>query len=172
MSVKNVVWKVLNGFQSYSLVHWKLRNYILRSAGCSIDESSIIGAGVFVGSNLLKIKEKVFINIGVFLDGNAEIYIGEYARIGPYVRILTGSHRYANSVLRRGPKSTEDINLPVIIERGCWLGMGVMVMPGVRISEGCVIAAGAVVDKSTSPNGLYAGIPAKRIKDLSVDDDE
>jgi len=123
----------------------------------------------FIGSNKLQIENSVFINIGAFLDGSAEIFIGEHVRIGPFVRILTGTHVYANAVLRRGPKSTQHINLPVRIERGCWLGIGVTVMPGVSIAEGCVVAAGALVLASTEPNGLYAGVPAKRVRDLPVE---
>lgn len=52
------------------------------------------------------------------------------------------------------------------MEDGCWLGGNVTVLPGVTIGRGCVIAAGAVVTKSCDPNGLYAGVPARRIRDL------
>ena len=44
--------------------------------------------------------------------------------------------------------------------------MRAIILPGVTIAEGCVIAAGAVVNKSTEPDGLYAGVPARRVKDL------
>ncbi len=49
--------------------------------------------------------------------------------------------------------------------------MGAIIMPGVTIAEGCVVAAGAVVTRSTEPNGLYAGNPAVRKKDLSTEED-
>ena len=47
-----------------------------------------------------------------------------------------------------------------------WICAGAAILPGVQIASGCVIAAGAVVTHSTAPNGLYAGIPAIRKKDL------
>lgn len=59
--------------------------------------------------------------------------------------------------------------LPVIIERGCWVGLGAIILPGVTVREGCVIGAGAVVVHSTLPNGLYVGNPAKRVKDLPTE---
>ena len=49
---------------------------------------------------------------------------------------------------------------------GCWICAGCTILPGVTIGEGCVIAAGSVVNKDCAPDGLYAGVPAKRIKDL------
>jgi maltose O-acetyltransferase len=54
----------------------------------------------------------------------------------------------------------------VSVGNGSWLGTGVTVLPGVTIGEGCVIAAGAVVTADCAPDGLYAGVPARRIRDL------
>lgn len=52
----------------------------------------------------------------------------------------------------------------IIIGDDVWIGYGAQIMPGVNISDGCVIAAGAVVTKNTEPYGIYGGIPAKKIK--------
>ncbi|MCR4913326.1 MAG: acyltransferase [Lactobacillus sp.] len=56
--------------------------------------------------------------------------------------------------------------MPVKIDDGCWIGANVTILPGVHIGKGCVIGAGAVVNKDCEPNGVYVGVPAKRIKDL------
>ena len=56
----------------------------------------------------------------------------------------------------------------IVVEDGAWIGASCTILPNVTIANGCVIAAGSVVTKSTEPNGLYAGVPAKRIKDLPV----
>lgn len=53
-----------------------------------------------------------------------------------------------------------------MIEDGCWIGACTTIMPGVKIAKGCVIGSHSLVLKDTEPNGLYTGIPAKRIKDL------
>lgn len=141
---------------------------MLRLFGSSISSSALIAENVYIGSPLLSLGEGTHVNVGCFLDGSAAITLAEGVRLGPYCKILTGTHTYANGVLRRG-KGSIDINKSVTIERGCWAGMGVIVLPGVVLSEGCVIAAGAVVVDSTLPNGLYAGIPARRIKDLPTE---
>ncbi|NMC13019.1 MAG: acyltransferase, partial [Chloroflexi bacterium] len=46
-----------------------------------------------------------------------------------------------------------------------WIGAGVKILDGVVVSKGCVLAAGAVITHSTEPYGVYAGVPARRIKD-------
>jgi maltose O-acetyltransferase len=58
------------------------------------------------------------------------------------------------------------MNKPVTVGDGCWLGACCIILPGVAIASGCIIAAGAVVSKSTEENGLYAGVPARRIRSL------
>ena len=54
----------------------------------------------------------------------------------------------------------------ITIGSGVWIGADVTILPGINIADGCVIGAGSVVAKSTQPDGLYCGNPAKRIKDL------
>ena len=54
----------------------------------------------------------------------------------------------------------------ITIEKGVWITSNCTVLPGVTIGKGCVIAAGSVVTKNCTENGLYAGVPACRVKDL------
>lgn len=109
-----------------------------------------------------------FVNIGGFIDGSAPVTLEDHVRVGPYVRILTGTHQYRHSVIRRDPRDGT-VGRPVLVKRGCWIGMGCSILPGVTVAEGCVIAAGAVIVDDTEPNGLYGGVPAKRIRDLPTD---
>lgn len=162
--------RIIFNFTSMSIIHPVFRGFLLRALGCSLGPGARIMSSVFIGGRDIFLGKMVVLNVGCFLDSSCTITVGDFVRMGPYVRILTGTHSYANSVIRRGPGS-KNISLPVVIERGCWIGMGAMIMPGVTVREGCVIAAGAVVNSSTQPNGLYAGVPAVRIKDLSVSDD-
>lgn len=141
---------------------------MLRLVGLQIHPTARLYEGIYLGRNLT-LGRHVVINCGAFIDGSAPVTIEEYTRLGPHVRILTGTHEYRRSDVRRWP-SDPCIAKPVRIERGCWLGMGAMVLPGVTIREGCIIAAGAVVIQDTLPHGLYAGVPAKRVKDLPVEE--
>lgn len=82
---------------------------------------------------------------------------------GPNVLIFTGTHDI-------GPASCRAVHpakfAPVVIGNGCWLGAGVIVHAGLTIGAGCVIASGAVVTADCEPNGLYAGVPAVRKREL------
>ena len=111
-----------------------------------------------------------FINVGSFIDGCASVILEEYVRVGPYVKILTGTHKLRNSPLRRWPKDPV-VSKSVIIKRGCWLGIGCIILPGVTIAPGCVIGSGAVVTKDTEPHGFYVGVPAIRLKDLPINEE-
>lgn len=160
---------IINGLQSAWWVKARWRRAMLVFAGADIQPDAIIRQGCFIGSNTLTIASNVYISVGVFLDGSAPITIADHVRIGPYTKILTGSHPVRSSVIRR--RAGENLNLPVSIGRGSWIGMSVSILPGVQIAEGCVIAAGTVLTKSTQPNGLYAGNPGVRKRDLSTEED-
>jgi len=160
-------WKYINWIQSSPLMPAWLRTQFLILCGAKIHSSVRISSHVFIGSNRLSISKNVFINIGCFLDGNEEIVIEEAVRVGPYTKFLTASHTINPDIFRRAGIS-KNINLPVFVGRGSWIGIGATILPGVRIEEGCIIGAGALVIKSTKPNGLYAGLPARRIKDLPL----
>jgi maltose O-acetyltransferase len=164
---RDYFWGLFNLLQRSPAVPMRWRMALLRRAGCRLGPGAELREDVFVGSSTLTMGANCYGNRGCFLDGSAPIVIGDHVRIGPHVKLLTGSHTYQRSVIRRGPSSV-DIRLPVVVERGCWIGIGTIVMPGVRIAQGCVIAAGSVLLQSTEPNGLYAGNPARRLRDLPL----
>lgn len=58
---------------------------------------------------------------------------------------------------------------PVTIQRGCWIGEKVVVLPGVTLGERTIVAAGAVVTKSIPAYSMVAGVPAKIIKQYSFE---
>lgn len=104
-----------------------------------------------------------FLNEGVFLD--RQVHLGRNVYIGPRAMIITAAHAVGGSELRAalgGPQ-------PVSVGDGTWIGAGAILLPGITVGEGCVIGAGAVVTRSCAPNGLYAGVPAQRLKDLPID---
>lgn len=107
-----------------------------------------------------------FINDGVKfyfgLSSRSKIYIEDNVYIGMNTSLICVSHKLATSDKRAG----ENIYGTICIEKGVWIGANVTVLPNVKIGKGCVIAAGAVVTVNCEENGLYAGIPAKRIKNL------
>lgn len=170
-ALRDYAWKLFNEIQQSALLPIPARRLLLRTVGVDIHRSAVVCERVYLGSRQLSLGVDVFVNVGSFIDGSARVSIGDYTRMGPFVRILTGTHDYQNSVIRRRRREGT-IARPVTIERGCWIGMGASIMPGITIAEGCVVAAGSLVLMSTGPNGLYAGVPAVRKRDLSTVDDD
>ena len=99
-----------------------------------------------------------------------ELYIGDYVCIGAEVVILMGgnhTHRVDWFSLYPFMDVIEDAYIgkgDTHIEDGVWLGMRAMVMPGVTIGEGAVVAANSVVTKDVAPYSIVGGSPAKVVK--------
>lgn len=161
--------KLVLHVQASPLIPTRIRRRLVSWAGVRVSPGVLIAPYSFFGGGEVNLGQHVFVNAGAFLDGSGPITIGDYTRLGPKVTLLTGTHAYRRSTIRRGPFDPT-IARPIVIERGCWLGVNTTVLPGVTIREGCVIAAGAVVIRDTEPNGMYAGNPARRIKDLPTDE--
>ena len=98
----------------------------------------------------------------VTLDGRGGLEIGKNVNISSEVMLWTAQHDYNDPHFKTYYKK-------ITIEDWVWLGPRVIVLPGVTVAKGCVIAGGAVVTKDTEPFGLYGGIPAKRIGERSQD---
>lgn len=115
----------------------------------------------FTGKKV-SIGKGTFINYSCFFDNSASITIGDNCDIAFGVTFCTSTHEMGSSERRAGSA----IGQPIIVGKGCWIGARSMILPGVSIGSGCIIAAGSVVTKECEPNSLYAGVPAKRIKIL------
>jgi maltose O-acetyltransferase len=140
---------------------------LLKMAGIKIGKNAWIRPDISIIKTNIHMGDHCGINEGVLLDSNGCITIGDYSRIGPRSVIITATHEMEHSIPRRnGAKTTPLVVKPVVIERGCWVQSSVTINPGVTIKEGCVIGVGAVVTRSTEPNGFYGGVPAKRLRDL------
>ncbi|WP_237237353.1 DapH/DapD/GlmU-related protein [Rothia nasimurium] len=164
--IKIYVKKNINYISSYPFVPMGLRWRVLRLSGSKgISRANIEKLNNFTGFNT-SIGDGSFVNQGSYFDSSAPITIGREVGIGPRCTFLTGSHHIGPSEARIQGGGN---HAPIVIEDGCWIGGNVTVLPGVVIGRGCVIAAGAVVTRDCEPNGLYAGVPARRIRDLSED---
>ncbi len=145
----------------------KVRRLILRRLGVRVNHTMFIAHDVFIGSPRVVLGDGIGVNIGTILDGAGEIHVGEGVRIGIGCLVLSGTHDIEPDVMRR------DARKPVVtrvtrIERGSWLCSRSVVQPGVTVAEGCVVLSGSVVAHDTLPNGLYGGVPARRISDLPL----
>jgi maltose O-acetyltransferase len=157
-------FRVMSSLISSEFLPSSWRSKMMRGAGFDVRPGTTIWPGGCFRSKRVAIGTGVFINVGFYHDGYDLLRIGDNVRIGPYVRIITATHDI-------GPPSQrgmiEVVGKAVEIEQACWIGAGVTILPGVTVARGCVVAANAVVHETTDADGLYAGNPARRVRDLS-----
>jgi acetyltransferase-like isoleucine patch superfamily enzyme len=105
-------------------------------------------------------------NSGTYINAVGKLLIGDNVLIGPNVVISTGRHFLSEnfeSILENPVQK-----LPITIGSGVWIGANVTVLPGITIGDGSVIGANSVLITSIGQNEVWAGVPAKKIKDLDV----
>lgn len=165
--MKNWLFDICIRICSYPVWHWRLRRILYSLIGISIPKTSSIHSGCFFSGNRISVGEYSYVNKNCFLDcSNADITIGNYVGIAFNVKMYTTNHDYTSAKKRTG----SIIGKKIVIEDGAWIGGGSIICPGVRIGRGGVIAAGSVVVSDCLANCLYAGNPAKKIKELDAAD--
>ena len=110
----------------------------------------------------------VYANFNLTLVDDTHIYVGDHTMIGPNVVIATGGHPLLPALRERGMQ----YNMPVRIGRNCWLGAGVIVLPGVSIGDNAVIGAGSVVTRDVPANVLAVGSPCRVLREIGEHDRE
>jgi maltose O-acetyltransferase len=96
------------------------------------------------------------VNRDCCLDVRGSLLIGEDVSISPEVMILTAGHAVDDPAF--GVETR-----PVVIEDHVWIGARALVMPGVRLGRGSVVAAGSVVTRDVEPRAIVAGAPARKV---------
>jgi maltose O-acetyltransferase len=138
------------------------RFVLLRLARIKIDTANVFPGVTFMGpGHHLAVGKGSAINTGCFFDLEGTITIGLDCMFAGNVTILTSDHDLVDGVIQREPKSR-----PVTVGDRVWFGANVVVMPGVTIGDHVIVAAGAVVTKDCPSDGIYGGVPARRIKEL------
>lgn len=142
---------------------------IYRSRFCRVgDNFSFDPFGVYSYENICVGNN---VNLGyrpVLIAGKSKITIGSHVMFGPQVTIRGGNHRidllgrYMDTV-KNDEKRPED-DPGVVIEDDVWIGTRAIILAGVTIGRGSVVAAGAVVTKSVPPYAIVGGNPAKVIR--------
>lgn len=125
---------------------------------------TIENGGTFLNPGKLNIERYVYIGPEVFFQAIGGITINQGVCIGPRVTIMTENHRYDAPDLAAIPYDHLDIRKPVVLEENVWIGHSAIILPGVTLGEGSVVAAGALVTKNVPPYAVVGGNPAKIIK--------
>ena len=100
--------------------------------------------------------------MGVNGSVHGPLRIGENVMMGPDVTILSQTHNIERTDIPMGKQGMREAE--VIIGNDVWIGMRSIIMPGVKIGDGAVIGAGAVVTKDVPDYAIVGGVPARIIK--------
>lgn len=146
----------------------KERSEMLPKLFAEVGEGCVIESPYFGnwGGHHVHLGKGVYANTGLTLVDDTHIYIGDYTMLGPNVVLATAGHPI-HPDLR--PQAYQ-YNLPVHIGRNCWLGAGVIVMPGVTIGENSVIGAGSVVTRDIPANVVAVGNPCRVMREIGEHD--
>ncbi len=108
------------------------------------------------------IGDRVFLNDGVNIHSEYRVEIGDFTKLGDMVSIYDTSFHPIDS------KSVTSIR-EVAIGNNVWIGSQSIILPGAEVGDNSVIAAGSVVTGSIPSNSLAAGVPAKVVRPLIID---
>lgn len=134
-------------------------------------ENIRLGSNIYVGhyallkgyyKNEMVIGDNTWIGQQCFLHSAGGLKIGSRVGIGPSVKIITSFHREEGlgvPILLSSIATAE-----VVIEDDCDVGIGAIVLPGVKIGQGSIVGAGAVVTRNVEPYSVVAGVPARLLR--------
>lgn len=144
-------------------VNW-LRLFLYRHVfKMKIDEKVLIHKGLEIRDGYkITIGKGTIIGDDCLLDGRGGLSIGENVNFSSRVSVYTMQHDYKS-------KDFACVSACVTIGSRAWISCNSIVLPGVSIADNAVIAAGAVVSKSAEKSGLYAGVPARFLKERPTD---
>ena len=144
---------------------YALKRYLLNLSGIAVAPGGLVNGGTcFYGRGRVAIGLQTWIgpNCSFYTHLDAPISIGNRCDIAPDVSFVTGSHEVGSSDRRAGAGGGK----PIHVGDGCWIGTRVTLLGGVRVGQGSVIAAGAVVTKDVPENSLVGGVPARLIRNF------
>lgn len=145
------------------------REALLRELFAEIGEGCYIEPPLHAnwGGRHVHLGKHVYANFNLTLVDDTHITIGDYTMIGPNVVIATGGHPILPSLRQEGYQ----YNAPVHIGKNCWLGAGVIVVPGVTIGDNTVVGAGSVVTKDLPSNVVAVGNPCRVLRPINEHDE-
>lgn len=118
------------------------------------------------GGHHVHFGKNVYANFNLTLVDDTHIYVGDYTMLGPNVTLATAGH----PILPELREQAYQYNAPIRIGRNCWLGAGVIVLPGVSIGDNSVIGAGSIVTKDIPAGVVAVGNPCRVLRPIGEKD--
>ncbi len=132
---------------------------LLRSAGKSL----LIYPSVYIiFSRRMSVGLRVAINVGTYIDAGGGLEIGDHVMVGPHCVISTREHSIEPTGV---PMCYQPVQYgKIVIGNDVWIGANVSIRGGVKVGDGSVVAAGAVVIEDVPTNAIVGGVPAKVLR--------
>lgn len=110
----------------------------------------------------------IYANFNLTIVDDTHVFVGDYTMFGPNVVIATAGHPLLPGLREKAYQ----YNFPVHIGKNCWLGAGVIIVPGITIGDNVVIGAGSIVTKDIPSNVIAVGNPCKVLREINEHDKE
>lgn len=114
------------------------------------------------GGHFTHFGNNIYANYSLTLVDDTHIYVGDNTLFGPNVVLATAGHPLVPELREQAYQ----FNAPIHIGRNCWLGAGVIVLPGITIGDNTVIGAGSVVTKNLPAGVLAVGNPCRVLREI------
>jgi acetyltransferase-like isoleucine patch superfamily enzyme len=150
MNIKYFIKKILTSYYKLKFGKFGHRSYVSPKGSYLSPKQIFIGDDVYIGE-------------GAIISANKGMVIGSGVIIGPQLMVMGGDHNFRKVGFRIHECQAGGVNEPIIIEDDVWIGARVLILKGVKISEGAIIGAGSVVTRNVPPYSISAGNPAKKI---------
>ncbi len=159
--------RLFNATGSYEM---ELRKSLMKELFAEVGEGTYIEPPLHAnwGGKFLHLGKNVYINFNMALVDDTHIYVGDNTFFGPNVTLAAAGHPLDPDLRSTGWQ----YNLPIHIGASCWIGAGVIVLPGVTIHDGCVIGAGSIVTKDIPERSLAYGNPCRVVRKINEHDRE
>jgi len=170
LSEQNICLEKLYDFNMTRPSEGEKRQRMLREMFAQIGEGCYIeppfhanwgGRHVHFGSN-------IYANFNLTLVDDTHIYVGDYTMFGPNVTVASAGH----PILPELREKAYQYNASVRIGKNCWIGAGVVIVPGVTVGDNVVIGAGSVVTKDLPDNVVAVGNPCRILREVNERDRE
>lgn len=120
------------------------------------------------GGHHVHFGRNIYANFNLTLVDDTHIYVGDYTMFGPNVTVATAGHPILPELREQGYQ----YNAPVHIGKNCWIGAGVIIVPGITIGDNVVVGAGSIVTKDLPDNVVAVGNPCKVLREVNEHDKE
>lgn len=154
--------------QKVKSLKYRILNYIYISMLKAHGQNVHIGKNCDITWRNVSVGNNVYLGTDTrIMSTRAEVMIHNNVMFGPRVTIITGNHRYdivgrtMSSITDKEKRPSDDQN--VVVESDVWIGANALILKGVRISTGSIIAAGACVTRDVPEYSIVGGVPAKVI---------